>query len=141
MTTFEEATARDWVVDLATHRVRRRGVSVADGWPVRDSKGEVSEMADGKARDQARRQLNPIEDIKGAARYLKDLDPIEKIEEFMETAAKVLEPSEADLRLVEVEDDTVSELEEPGERGRRPRPVSANPQPDVKALNKEHRGY
>lgn len=98
-------------------------------------------MSDEKDREQARKDLSPIEDIKGAIRYIKDLDPVEKVEEFMETAARVLEPSESDVRVVEAEPDTVSELEEVRESGDEVKPDEAHPQPDVRQLNKEHRGY
>ncbi len=98
-------------------------------------------MSDEKDREQARKDLSPIEDIKGAIRYIKDLDPVEKVEEFMETAARVLEPSESDVRVVEAEPDTVSELEEVRERGDEAQPDEAHPQTDVRQLNKEHRGY
>lgn len=98
-------------------------------------------MTEEKDREQARKDLNPIEDIKGAIRYIKELDPIEKVEEFMETAARVLEPSESDVRAVEPEEDTESEMEEHRDRGDQARPAEAHPQPDVRAQNKEHRGY
>lgn len=66
-------------------------------------------MSNEKERDEARKSLNPIEDIKGAIRYIKDLDPVEKVEEFMETAVRVLEPSESDVRSVGPEEDSSSE--------------------------------
>lgn len=136
-----------WFVDLKTGRVYRRdaGPCAAGGasgtleGPQAES--EAIRMTDEKDREQARKDLNPIEDIKGAIRYIKDLDPVEKVEEFMETAARVLEPSESDVRVVEPEDDTESEMEEPRERGDQARPREATPQPDVRQLNKEHRGY
>ena len=59
--------------------------------------------------------LNPIEDIKGAVKFVKNLHPIEEVKEFMETAAKVLEPSESDLRVVEWEEPEVKESAEPTE--------------------------
>ena len=69
-------------------------------------------MTNEQEREHARKSLNPIEDIKGAIRYIKDLDPVEKVEEFMETAARVLEPSESDVRAIEPEVDSESETEE-----------------------------
>jgi len=77
---------------------------------------EVRAVSDDKQKDeehdQALKDLNPIEDIKGALHYLKNLDPIEEVKEMFETAARVLEPSESDLRVVKPEEDTISELEE-----------------------------
>ncbi len=79
-------------------------------------------MADDKAREQARKDLNPIEDVKGANRYSKDMDPIEEVKEFMETAAEVLDPRQSDVRVVEPEEGTHSDEPDPGEDGRRGRP-------------------
>ncbi len=136
-----------WLVDVKTGRVHRRLAPPCAPDPasgtleVERTESEAIRMTDEKDREQARKDLNPIEDIKGAIRYIKDFDPVEKVEEFMETAARVLEPSESDVRVVEPEDDTESEMEEHRERGDQPRPAEANPQPDVRQLNKEHRGY
>lgn len=69
-------------------------------------------MSDDKERDQARKDLNPIEDIKGAIRYIKDMDPIEDVKEFMEAAVEVLDPRQSDVRVVVPEEDTESEMEE-----------------------------
>ena len=69
-------------------------------------------MSDDKAREQARKDLNPVEDLKGAIRYLKHLDPLEAVEEFAETAAEVLDPRRSDIRAVAPEDDTESDMEE-----------------------------
>ena len=71
-------------------------------------------MGDEKEREHERalKDLNPLEDVKGAIRYLKDLDPIEEVKEFMETAAEVLDPRQSDVRVVKPEEDTISELEE-----------------------------
>ena len=79
-------------------------------------------MTDEKAREQARKDLNPMEDVKGAIRYLKDIDPVEEVKEFMETAAEVLDPRRSDIRAVEPEEDTYSDAPDPGEDGRRGRP-------------------
>lgn len=62
-------------------------------------------MTDEKERDQARKDLNPIEDIKGAIRYIKDMDPIEEVKEFMESAVEVLDPRQSDVRVVVPEED------------------------------------
>ncbi|MGE3075415.1 MAG: hypothetical protein AB7N24_16790 [Dehalococcoidia bacterium] len=69
-------------------------------------------MTDKKTREQALKDLNPIEDVKGAVNYLKHLDPVEDIKEFMESAAEVLEPRESDVRAVRPEEDSRSEVEE-----------------------------
>jgi len=113
------AARSEWLVDLATGRIFRRNLEEAcDSSPglrtlnATRASGEEVRMSDEKERDQARKDLNPIEDIKGAIRFIKDLDPIEEVKEFMETAAKVLDPAESDLRVVEPEEDTISELEE-----------------------------
>jgi hypothetical protein len=63
-------------------------------------------------REQALRDLNPVEDVKGAINYLKQLDPIEDLKEFMETAAEVLDPRESDVRAVRPREDSRSESEE-----------------------------
>jgi len=145
--TERDRPATAWFVDLKTGRVYRRDARpCAAGAPSgtlerKQAESEAISMTDEKDREQARRDLNPIEDIKGAIRYIKDLDPVEKVEEFMETAARVLEPSESDVRVVEPEDDTESEMEEHRDRGDQVRPAEATPQPDVRQLNKEHRGY
>ena len=144
---YDQSVRTEWVVDLATGRIHRwvprscAGTNGSETLNRERAKGEGTAMSDDKEREQARKDLNPIEDIKGAIRYIKDIDPVEKVEEFMETAAKILEPSESDVRVVEPEPDSGSEIEEPGQSGRVSRPAAANPQPDAKALNKEHRGY
>ena len=63
-------------------------------------------------RKQALHDLNPIEDVKGAVAYVKGLDPIEDVKDFMEKAAEVLDPRESDVRAVVPEEDTHSESEE-----------------------------
>ncbi len=131
-----------WYVEVATGRVVRKPTPVVP--PVRGGAYWTSRTweAPPVSKDKdAKSDLNPIEDIKGAVKFVKGLHPIEEVKEFMETAAKVLEPAESDVRVVEPESDTVSELAEPDEHGRPGRPVEASPQPDVRALNKEHRGY
>jgi hypothetical protein len=67
-------------------------------------------MSEERSREQARKDLNPVEDVKGAIRYLKDLDPIEEVKEFMETAAEVLDPRRSDVRAVAPEEDSESEM-------------------------------
>lgn len=77
---------------------------------------DPDEFTDEEVRE-ARKSLNPIEDIKGAIRYLKEVDPVEEVKEFMETAAEVLDPRQSDVRVVRPEEDEEGEpgrLEEPG---------------------------
>lgn len=129
-----EIREREWVVDLASRRI----VCRTHEPPAVDCEDA---MSDDKEREDALRDLNPIEDVKGAIKFIKDLHPIEELKEFMETAVKVLEPSESDLRVIEPEEDTVSEMEVDEGYGGAETPEGAHPQPDAKALNKEHRGY
>ena len=68
-------------------------------------------MGNENEREQARKDLNPIEDIKGAIRYIKDIDPIEEVKEFLETAAELIEPRQSDLRVVQPEEDEAGEDE------------------------------
>jgi hypothetical protein len=79
-------------------------------------------MSDEKTREQARKDLNPIEDVKGALKFLKDLDPIEEVKEFMETAAEVLDPRQSDVRVIEPVEGRHTDEPDPGEDGRRGRP-------------------
>ena len=61
-------------------------------------------MSDDKEREQALKDLNPIEDLKGAVRYLKEF-AADDLKDFAETATEVLEPHESDIRDVEPEPD------------------------------------
>ncbi len=106
MAPAREARSREWVVDLRSHRVVRR-------MPARLNREGEDQVTDKKTREQALKDLNPIEDIKGAVNYLKHLDPVEDIKEFMETAAEVLDPSQSDVRAVRPREDSHSEVEEP----------------------------
>lgn len=81
--------------------------------------------------------LNPIEDLKGAVKFIKNLDPIEEVKEFMETAARVLEPSESDLRVVEPEEGGKAEATEPGEHGKRGRPIPEPRQSETQEMHLE----
>lgn len=67
-----------------------------------------------KEQEPDPQSLNPLDDVKGAASFLKKINPVEEVKEFMEAAARVLEPSESDLRVVEPEEDTRSETVEEG---------------------------
>lgn len=74
---------------------------------------DPDEFTDEEVRE-ARKNLNPIEDVKGAIRYIKDMDPLEEVKEFMETAAEVLDPRQSDVRVIRPEEDEDSgEPEEP----------------------------
>jgi hypothetical protein len=73
---------------------------------------DPNEFTDEEVRE-ARKNLNPIEDVKGAIRYLKDMDPVEEVKEFMETAAEVLDPRQSDVRVIRPEEDEESEPDEP----------------------------
>jgi|GEM_PF-4172958 len=105
----------EWVVDLATHRiVRSTPASCREGtksptleagpWAWRNT------MSDDRPHEKPLDDLNPLEDIKGAIRYLKEIDPVEEVKEFMETAAEVLDPRRSDPRVVVPEADTESEI-------------------------------
>jgi hypothetical protein len=110
---FAEAEQSDeWIVDLATRRIVRNGCRGAAPSPTLNSglSPRRNAMSDDKARDQARKDLSPVEDVKGALRFLKDLDPVEEVKEFMETAAEVLDPRRSDIRAVAPDEDTESEL-------------------------------
>lgn len=109
----------DWVVDVATGRVihRRPAAKRAplDGQRTLKSHAtdwEGTRLTDEKQREQAKKDLSPIEDIKGAIRFVKDLDPIDDIKEFMEHAVEALDPRESDIRAVLPEEDSHSEMEE-----------------------------
>ncbi|MEO8540276.1 MAG: hypothetical protein ABI577_11090 [bacterium] len=115
MPTRDATTGSNWVVELATGRVmnrqEKRPCVRVDPSRTLDGgrkEGEVGRMTDEKAREQARKDLNPIEDIKGAIRYIKELDPVEEVKEFMETAAEILDPHQSDVRVIEPEEDSHS---------------------------------
>lgn len=72
---------------------------------------DPDEFTDEEVRE-ARKNLNPIEDVKGAIRYIKDMDPLEEVKEFMETAAEVLDPRQSDVRVIRPEEDQPEEPEQ-----------------------------
>lgn len=86
------------------------------------------------------KDLNPIEDIKGAKKLLEEANPLKALKEALTEGAEYLDPAQSDLRVVEPEPDLVSEIEEPGEHGKGHHPSEARPWPDQKELGKEHRG-
>lgn len=59
--------------------------------------------------------LNPIDDVKGAAKFLRGLHPERQITEALEAAARVLEPGESDLRVVVPEDIPTTDRDVPGD--------------------------
>jgi hypothetical protein len=116
-----DSYARDevdtWVVDLASGRIVRREVLLATAgrgrahckggpWPRKER------AMDKEREEAARRDLNPIEDIKGAVEYVENLHPVEKLKDALETAARILEPRESDVRAVRAEEDSESESDE-----------------------------
>lgn len=104
MSPAREGRTREWVVDLRSHRVVRRPALVLNE--------HSEERMSSKDREKALHDLSPIEDVKGAINYLKHLDPIDELKEFMETAAEVLDPRESDIRAVRAQEDTRIETEE-----------------------------
>ena len=73
---YDLGVRSEWVVDVATGRIHRwvpRSCATGNGSETLiggREEGEVTAMSDDKERDQARKDLNPIEDIKGAIRYI-----------------------------------------------------------------------
>ena len=85
----------------------------------------------------ATNDLNPLEDVTGAAKYVEGLHPLKAIKEALETGAELIEPAEADLRAMEIEQDTVSERPaDEAEDARRPNEAHAHP--DSRELGREH---
>lgn len=109
-------------MDVATHRVVRKGRVSA----------QVSKEG---GHDMDKQDLNPLEDVKGAARYIAESHPLRAIKEALETGAELLEPSEADVRAMEI--DTRSEFPVPGPMDVA-RPREAHPHPDSRELEREH---
>lgn len=85
------------------------------------------------------KDLNPIEDIKGAKKLIEEAHPLKALKEALTEGAEFLDPAQADLRVVEPEPDTSSEIGEPGEHGKAPHPSEARPRPAQKEPVKEHR--
>lgn len=111
-------------MDVATHRVVRKGRVSA----------QVSKEG---GHDMDKQDLNPLEDVKGAARYIAESHPLRAIKEALETGAELLEPSEADVRAMEIDPDTRSEFPVPGPMDVA-RPREAHPHPDSRELEREH---
>lgn len=64
------------------------------------------------------KDLNPIEDFKGAKKLIAEAKPLKALKEALTEAAEFLDPAESDVRVVEPEPDTPSEIGEPGEHGK-----------------------
>lgn len=84
-----------------------------------------------------KQELNPLEDVKGAARLVADLHPVRALKEALETGAELLEPSEADVRAMEIEEDTRTETPAGGPTDVA-RPREAHAHPDSRELEREH---
>jgi hypothetical protein len=108
---------------VATHRIVRAGRRPAE-------RKETTEMAQWP-------ELNPIEDVKAAAKAVEGSHPGRALREALEKGAELLEPAEADVRVVPIEDDTVSEWVE-DRSGATGRPHEAHAHPDARELGKEH---
>jgi len=86
------------------------------------------------------KDLNPIEDIKGAKKLIEEAQPLKALKEALTEAVEFLDPSRSDVRVVEPEPDTISEIGDADEHGKVHHPSAARPWPDQKELGKEHRG-
>lgn len=130
-----ERNEHEWFVERATGRVVR-------GRPPRAHTGTAgAAMRPDKEAIMAEGDLDPREDLKGAKEFLQRLHPLKALREALEEGAEMLDPAEADPRVIVPEQDTVSEMAEDGPGGKPPRPREAHPMPDAKELEKEHRGY
>jgi hypothetical protein len=115
--------SRGWVVDVATHRIVREGRRSVE-------QKEADEMSQWS-------ELNPIEDVKAAAKAVEGSHPRRALREALEKGAELLEPSESDLRVIPIEEDSVSESVE-DRSGHRGRSAQAHAHPDARELGKEH---
>lgn len=137
---------RVWVVDLATRRVvRRAGSSRAHAAPPpaalrKGYAGSSRHDGDGGVDAMSIKDLNPLEDLKGARKLIEEAHPLKALKEALTEAAEYLDPAQSDVRAVEPEPDAGSEIEEPGAHGKTRHPSGAHPWPDQKELGKEHRG-
>ncbi len=80
---------------------------------------------------------NPLEDVKGAAKLVEGVHPLRALKDALETGAELLEPTESDLRVMEIEPDTVSEVLE-GTAGDEAPPRDAHAHLDSRELAREH---
>ncbi len=116
-------STRGWVVDVATHRIMRKGVSTAAR---QDGGDKVSTN-----------ELNPLEDVKGAAKLLKDVHPVRAMKEALEKGAELIDPVEADIRAMEIDEDSRNETPAAGPMDSR-RPADVHAHPDTRELGREH---
>ena len=91
-------------------------------------------MPDGKD------SLNPLDDLKAAGKVLRSLHPDQDIARALAASARVLEPTESDLRVVVPEslpsDAAGSSITEDEDR-----PAFNAPPPGEIERRKQHRGY
>ena len=113
--------SRTWVVDVASRRIVRQG-----NRPSKREDGQVSGWD----------ELNPLNDLKAAARVAEGAHPLKSLREALEIGAELLEPAESDLRVIPVDPDSVSESVEDRSAGKG-RPMESHPLPDARELGKE----
>ena len=110
-----------WMVDTATRRVVRHACAACAFEAAQSAKLEARARALG---------------LEGS----NTMKVIKQIEEALEESAAVIDPAEADLRVVKPEEGPEELL--PDERaGRTPIPSGVKPRPTPRELGKEHRGY
>ncbi len=127
----------EWVVDSASHRVVRL---TRPHRAARQEYPEPEEQPRQEKREVSLKDLNPIEDLKGAKKLLENVHPLRAVKEALTEGAEFLDPAESDVRVVEPEPDTASDsVTESAPQQRRPE--DAHPMPDAKELEGEHRGY
>lgn len=62
------------------------------------------------------KDLNPIDDLKGAKKLIEEAKPLKALKEALIEGAEFLDPAQADARTVAPEPDTYSEVAEPDGR-------------------------
>ncbi len=62
------------------------------------------------------KDLNPIDDLKGAKKFIEEAKPLKALKEALTEGAEFLDPAQADTRAVTPEPDTYSEVAEPDGR-------------------------
>ena len=83
------------------------------------------------------KELNPLEDVKGAAKLVEGAHPLRAVKEALELGAELIEPSEADVRAMEIDEDSRTETAARGPVDEA-RPHEAHPHPDSRDLDREH---
>jgi hypothetical protein len=132
----EREAGTGWFVEVKTGRVVRRSPVEAHtgGTGAARQPAEVTPI-------MAENELDPREDLKVAKEFIQGMNPLKALKEALMEGAELLDPAEADPRMIVPEPDTVSEMAEDGPGGKPLRPREAHPMPDAKELGKEHRGY